>query len=165
MAQKQKLNSMIEQQSDLLLQSREIKQLCAKDAMIKPVFLYPEDDIKKVLRKLKKEHINACIVITKDKKFLGEISDQDIIKLFLQQVKYEPLVKILNRGYRREFLYHTAKELINKHKSFVRTNTPINSIIKLIWKENFEYIPVLDKKDKVVGVITPSSIINLLRNH
>ena len=165
MAQKQKLNSLIKQQSDLLLQSKEIKQLCAKDAMIKPVFLYPEDNIEKVLRKLKKEHINACIVITKDKKFIGEISDRDIIKLFLQQVKYEPLVQILNRGYRREFLYHTAKDLINKHKSFVRTDTPINNIIKLIWKENFEYIPVLNKKDKVVGVITPSSIINLLRNN
>ena len=27
-----------------------IKKLCAKDAMIKPVFLYPEDNVQKILK-------------------------------------------------------------------------------------------------------------------
>ena len=164
MANKQ-IDSLREQQAEVLSQADEIKKLCAKDAMIKPVFLYPDDSVELILKKLKKEHINACIVITKDKKFLGEISDNDIIKLFLQQVEYEPLVKILNRGYRREFLYKAAKDMINKHKAFVREDTPINTVIKLVWKEGFEYIPVLDKNDKVVGVVTPSSIINLLKDY
>ena len=165
MIPKKQTDSLRTSQSELFSQEIKIKKLCAKDAMIKPVILYPEDNMQKILKKLKKEHINACIVVTKKKKFLGEISNNDIIKLFLQQVEYEPLVKILNRGYRREFLYHTAKEMINKHKSVVKTDTPINNIIKLMWKEEFEYIPVLNKKDQVVGVITPSSIINLLKDY
>ncbi|MCK5107344.1 MAG: CBS domain-containing protein [Nanoarchaeota archaeon] len=148
-----------------LEEENETKKLCAKDAMIKPILLSPEDNTEKILKKLKKEHINACIVVTKEKKFIGEITNNDIIKLFLQQVKCEPLVKILNHGYRREFLYKTAKEMINKHKSFVKTDTSINNIIKLMWKEEFEYIPVLNKKDQVVGVITPSSLINLLKDY
>jgi CBS domain-containing protein len=136
----------------------------AKNAMIKPVYLYPEDDARTILKKLKKESTNACIVVTKDKKFLGEIGVEDLIKLFLHQVKYEPLVQILNIGYRREFLYRPAKELINKHKSTVKFDTPINKVIELIYKEGFNYIPVLDKNKKVVGVITPSSIIDFLEN-
>jgi len=145
--------------------TEDIKKLTSKDVMIKPVFLYQDDNINKIINKLKREDTNVCIVITKDKKFLGEISDEDIIKLFLQQVKYEPLTQILNIGYKREFLYKKAKELINKHKSIVNLNTPINKIIELVYKEGFQYIPVLDKNKKVVGVITPSSLINILQKY
>ncbi|MBU2590163.1 MAG: CBS domain-containing protein [Nanoarchaeota archaeon] len=143
----------------------DIKQLTAKDAMIKPVFLYPEDDVDKILKKLKKEETNVCIVVTKEKKFIGEISDEDIISLFLHQVKYEPLVQMLNLGYKREFLYKKAKELINKHQFTVKINTPINKIIELIYKHGFNYIPVLDKNKKVIGVVTPSSLITLLEKY
>lgn len=157
--------SLRKEQAESLLMEEDIKLLTAKDAMIKPILLYPDDDVEKILKKLRKEHINACIVVTKDRKFVGEICDNDIIKLFLQQVKYEPLVKTLNRGYRREFLYKKAKEIINNHKSFVRRDTPINKVINLIWKEGFDYIPVLDSNDKVIGVVTPSSVINLLKDY
>lgn len=153
------------EQVEILAFGQEIKKLCAKDAMIKPILLYSDDSSETVLKKLRKEHINACIVVSKEKKFIGEITDSDVIKLFLQQVKYEPLVQMLNRGYKREFLYKTVKDLINKHKSVVRKNTPINKVIELVWKEGFQYIPVLDEDDKVIGVVTPSSLINLLKDY
>ena len=136
----------------------------AKDAMIKPVFLYPEDSADTIIEKLKKEDTNVCIVVTKDKKFIGEIGVEDLIRLFLHQVKYEPLVKTLNIGYRRKFLYKSAKDLINKHKSTVRLNDSINKVIRLLYKEGFNYIPVLDDDNRVVGVVTPSSLIDFLQN-
>lgn len=162
---KTNVNKLRAKQAETLAYDPEIRKLCAKHAMIKPVLLYSDDSSETVLKKLKKEHINACIVVSKDNKFIGEISDNDIIKLFLQQVKYEPLVKILNTGYNREFMYRTAKDLINKHKSIVRKETPINKVIQLLWKEHFHYIPVLDDEDKVVGVVTPSSLIDLLKDY
>ncbi len=134
-----------------------------KDIMIRPVFLYPKDNAKTIMRKLKKEATNVCIVVTKDKKFVGEIGVEDLVKLFLHQVKYEPLVQTLNIGYRREFLYQSAGELINKHNSTVKSIDPINKVIKLLYKEGFNYIPVLDKNEKVIGVVTPSSLINFLQ--
>lgn len=162
---KSNVNELRAEQAEILAYDQHIKKLCAKDAMIKPVLLYSDDSSETVLKKLRKEHINACIVVSKEKKFIGEITDNDIIKLFLQQVKYEPLVKMLNRGYKREFIYKKAKDLINKHKSLVRKDTPINKVIELVWKEGFQYIPVLDEKDKVIGVVTPSSLINLLKDY
>ena len=142
-----------------------IRRLTAKDAMIKPVFIHPDDDADKIIKTLKREDTNVCIVVTKDKRFVGEISDEDLIELFLHQVKYEPLTNILNIGYRREFVYKKAKELINKHKSTVNPDTPINKVIELVYKEGFQYIPVLDKNKKVRGVVTPSSILDLLQNY
>ncbi|MFH1276217.1 MAG: CBS domain-containing protein [Candidatus Woesearchaeota archaeon] len=158
-------NKKLREEAIIAYETEDIKKLTAKDAMIKPVLLYPDDDTNTIIKKLKREDTNVCIVVTENKKFVGEISDEDLIKLFLRQVRYEPLAKRLNIGYKREFLYKKAKELINKHKSTVVLDTPINKVIELIYKEGFHYIPVLDKNKKVIGVVTPSSLIDLLQNN
>ena len=165
MKSKNSLNKLRKEQVIIFSETEDIRNLTAKDAMIKPVFVYQDGDTDKIIKKLKREDTNVCIVITKDKRFVGEISDEDIIKLFLHQVKYEPLTKILNVGYKREFLYKKAKELINKHKSTVNIDTPINKVIEFVYKEGFHYIPVLDKNKKVTGVVTPSSLIDLLQKY
>jgi osmoprotectant transport system ATP-binding protein len=142
----------------------DVIKLTAKDAMIKPVFLNPEDAGMRIIRKLKSEKIEACIVVTKDKKFVGEISDEDLIRLFLVQIENEPLTEVLGIGYNRELKYLKAKDLINKHKSTVNLDTPINDVVKLVYKEGSEYIPVLDKNKRVRGVVTPSSLLALLKD-
>ncbi len=159
------LKKLRKEEATFISETEDIRRLTAKNAMIKPVFLYPDDDTNKIIKKLKREDTNVCIVITKEKEFVGEISNEDLIKLFLHQVRYEPLTKILNVGYKRKFQYKNAKELINKHKSSVNLDTPINKVIGLMYKEGFHYIPVLDKNKKVVGVVTPSSILDLLQDY
>jgi CBS-domain-containing membrane protein len=159
------LKKLRKDEATIISETEELKELTAKDAMIKPVFLHPDDNADKIMKKLKREDTNACIVVTEDKRFVGEIGDEDLIRLFLHQVKYEPITQILNVGYRREFLYKTARELVNKHKSTVNQDTPLNNVIDLIYKEGFQYIPVLDKNKKVVGVVTPSSMLDLLQNY
>jgi len=146
-----------------MISQSDVVNIVAKDAMIKPVFLYPDDDAKKIIKKLRKESTNVCVVVTKEKYFLGEISNEDLIKFFIDQINNELLTEKLNVGYRREFLFKSAKELINKHKSTVDKDTPINKVIKLIYNEGFHYVPVLDKSKHVVGVVTPSSVLNLLQ--
>ena len=158
------LKKLRKEEATFISETEDVRNLTAKDAMIKPVFVHQDDDANKIIKKLKREDTNVCIVVTKDKRFVGEISDEDLIKLFLHQVRYEPLTKLLNVGYKREFLYKKAKELINKHKSAVNSDTPINKVIGLVYKEGFHYIPVLDKNNKVMGVVTPSSILNLLEH-
>lgn len=85
-----------------------IDQLTAKDAMIAPVFLQETDDISTILRNLRHEDTSACIVINKDNAFVGEISVEDIIKLFVEQLNTEPMIKYLTRGYKKGFLYKNA---------------------------------------------------------
>lgn len=143
----------------------DVVKLKAKDAMIKPVFLSPEDSGMKIIKKLKSEKIQACIVVTKEGGFVGEISEEDLIRLFLVQVENEPLTKVLGVGYNRELKYLKAKDLINRHKSTVGLDAPINEVVKLVYEEGFEYIPVLDKKKKVRGVVTPSSLLALLEDN
>ena len=162
---KNSLKKLREEEAAFISETENIRKLTAKDAMIKPVSIYQDDGADKIIKKLKREDTNVCIVTTKDKRFVGEISEEDIIKLFLHQVKYEPLTKLLNAGYKREFLYMKAEELINKHKSTVSPDAPINKVIELVYKEGFHYIPVLDENKRVIGVVTPSSLIDLLQKH
>ena len=153
------------QQAEILAFGEDIKKLSAQDAMIKPIIVDANDDAKKVLEKLRKEDINVCIVVNNEMKFLGEIAEENIITLFLKQARYEPLAKIINRGYLREISYKKAKDLMNAHKSIVHPDTPINKVIELVYKHGFCYIPVVDEKKKVVGVVTPSSLIKLLKDY
>lgn len=154
-----------EQDSQNILNNENIKLLTAKDAMIRPALVHADDTSDKIIGKLKKEDINVCIVVEKDRTFVGEISVEDLIKVFLHQVKFEPVTRILNRGYRREIIYKSARQLINKHKAVVSIDTPINQVIELVYKEGFRYIPVVDKDKKVLGVVTPSSVLNLLKDN
>lgn len=154
-----------EEQAEFFAETAEIRRLCAEDAMVKPVLVQEGDESETILKRLKEEDINACIVVDKDKRFIGEISDNDIIRLFMQQTRFEPLAKILNRGYRREFIYKTAKEMANKHKHTAVLDTPINKIIMLVNKPGFEYVPVVDDDKRVIGVVTPSSLIDLLKEY
>lgn len=142
-----------------------IDQLTAKDAMVNPIFLQKDDNINQILKKLKKEDIQACIVTNKNKEFIWEISVEDIIKVFLHQVNKEPMIKYLNRWYKKWLLYKTAEEICNKHNYTVNKDTNINKVIRHIYKEWFNYIPVLDNENRVVWIVTPSSIINLLKDY
>lgn len=164
MKEKRGLKKIREDEAEFLEEVGEIPRFFAKDVMIKPIFLKKEDKVETILNKLKKEDINECIVVDDSGKFYGEINTEDIIKLFLFQVKAEPLVKVLNVGYRREFLYLKAKDLVNKQKNVAKINTPLNKIIELLYKEHSSYLPVVDENKKVVGVVTPSSMINFLKD-
>lgn len=123
-----------------------------------------DDETEIILKKSRKESIDECIVVDDKGRFFGEVDDEDIIKLFLHQAKFEPLIQILNGSYRREFLYLKTKDLVNKHKNTVKLDTPINKVIKIMYKERFNYFPVIDKDKRVLGVITPSRVINFLRD-
>jgi len=152
-------------EAEALSHIEKVKVLKAGAAMVKPVFLRPDDTADAILNKLKREDTNVCIVVDDERRFLGEISVEDIIRLFLHQVKNEPVTKILNVGYRRGFLYKKAENLMKKHKHSVKTGTPINRVIELVHKTGFDYIPVLDNDKKVLGVVTPSSVLALLQKH
>ena len=101
----------------------------AKEAMIKPTYIEESDNAKEIIYRLKKEDINVCIVVNKNHEFVGQINDNDIINLFLKQIKDEPLTK-LNLGYSKNINYKKAKELVNKNKLKVKESTPINEVIK-----------------------------------
>lgn len=156
---------MREEQAEYIESKLHHKQIKAKDAMIKPIILYEDDEIEKIIKKLKSEDTNYVIVLDKNDNFIGEISIEKLIKIIAHSSLNEPLVKILDVGYHRAINYTTAKDHIIKHNNIVNENDSILKVLELIDKEGFNYIPVSNNENKIIGLITPSSLLDLLSKH
>lgn len=85
-----------ERQTMFIESKFEHKKVTAEDVMIKPIFLYLEDNIETILEKLKSEEINYCMVVNEEKHFIGEISDEMLLKIIAHTSVNEPLVKLLD---------------------------------------------------------------------
>jgi predicted transcriptional regulator len=85
-----------ERQAMLMESQFERKKFTAEDVMIRPIFLYLEDDIETILEKLQSEEINYCVVVDEENHFIGEISDEMLLKIIANTSVNEPLVKILD---------------------------------------------------------------------
>jgi len=46
------------EEATFISETEDIRKLTAKDAMIKPVFVHQDDDANKIIKKLKRGHIN-----------------------------------------------------------------------------------------------------------
>lgn len=138
------------------------KKTTAEDVMISPIFLYLEDTIETILTKLQSEEINYCVVVDENNHFIGEISDDMLLKIIAHASLNEPLVKILDIGYKRSINNTRAKDYVKKHKYIISQDAPLYEIMKLIDNKWLQFIPVVDQAKKVVWLITPSSILRFV---
>lgn len=136
--------------------------ILAKDVMIRPTFFYENDSLEKIVKKLKREDCDICVVLDTKKHFLGEIKDENLVKIMADNAINFPLTKMLNVCYTRGFSWNTAKDIAHKSKNIVSENTPINKVLEIIYRNKHQNIIVLNKEKKVIGVITLSSILKFL---
>lgn len=151
-----------ERQAMLMESQFERKKFTAEDVMIRPIFLYLEDDIETILEKLQSEEINYCVVVDEENHFIGEISDEMLLKIIANTSVNEPLVKILDIWYKRSINYTHTRDYVKKHKNIITKETSLYEIMKLIDKKWFQFIPVVDEEKKVIWLITPSSILKFV---
>jgi len=154
-----------EEQAEYLDEQFSHKKLTAKDAMIKPIFLHRDDEIQIIIKKLQDEEHNYCIVVDEQKHFVGEISVDKLIKLIAHTSLKEPLVEILDIGFKRGINFTTAKDHLVKHKNFVYEYDSILEVLKIVDNNKSNYVPVLNDSQEVVGIVSPSSLLNLLSKY
>jgi CBS domain containing-hemolysin-like protein len=159
------LKKLLEEQAIGIGEELDIPRLYAKDAMIKPLFFSANDQVKKVLDKLKREDMNVCIVVDADKKFVGEIADEDLVRVMAYTALNEPITRILDRAYNKKFAGMKAGDLARPHKNIVPENTPINAVLKKIYNKRDQSIVVVNPDHKVSGIITLSSLLRLLSRY
>ena len=76
-----------------------------KSLMRKPVFLYPDDDLKKISSKLRRSDVDVFVVINKKGKFLGEIHEMDLLSAVIPErnLSSEEVIGILGFGIKKKF--------------------------------------------------------------
>jgi CBS-domain-containing membrane protein len=142
-----------------------ISEYSAKEVMIKPVMVYPTDSVKMVVSKLKKKDTNVVLVVNKKKQFIGEITEMELLKIFVpeQLLDEHMVVGTLGASYDRSFFAKLARDLMTRHDYTTTLKAHLDQLLWLVYTPGFQFIPVLNEKKQVVGVVTPSSILNVLQ--
>ena len=129
------------------------KKITVKEVLIKknniPV-LREQSLLKEALEKMSSNKYGICFCINKKGKLLGILTDGDIRRKILNIQK--PFSALLND----DLIRH-----INKKPSIVRGETTLINALKLMKKLIWD-LPVIDKNNKLIGMLHLQSIVNLL---
>lgn len=116
----------------------------------------PEETIAKVKEKITDHQIHH-IPVVEDGKVIGMISTHDIHKM----EHHFTLFKNPEAEDRNRQLFSTilAKEIMTSPVVKVKENEPVSIAVDLLLENMFHALPVVDKDDKLIGMITTYDLI------
>lgn len=137
-----------------------------KEVMKRPLLVHPSDSRKDIINKFNKHpDINTIIVVNNDGKFLGEIHEKDLLIASLSESKIneEEIVGITGLDFNHKYFAKTAKYLMDQHEFTMSLDDELSEASLILYRENINCIPVLDRNGKVKGMIDLSVIIKHLQ--
>ncbi len=120
-----------------------------KDVMNKDVITVEfRETVKNAAEKMAKKNI-GCLVITKDKKPYGMLTERDLLKKVLAVQKNNEEVKV-------EDVMHVPLTTVNQDISIIKA-------CELLQQKSFRRLPVT-KDGKLIGIVTETDLTRALRN-
>jgi len=124
----------------------------------------PEEKLRELWKIIFKARINAVTVTDKQKKLLGIISREDVLKLlypdyedliedFFSITDFEEMEKRIDALGSKK-----SKDIMSKRVVFTRENTPIMRALSRMIVRRLNQLPVLDSDDRVVGMLTKGDV-------
>ena len=131
-----------------------VEELCVDDAtdlveempasVVKRILAQAEPDTRKMINGIDKETINNCYVTRKDRTLVGVVS---LRALVLEKNEQRPV-----------------EELMNPNVVSVVTSTDREDAAQLIEKYGYLALPVVDKENRLVGILTVDDAISILQD-
>jgi len=127
--------------------------LFAEQIMTSPVLSLPHTcTIEEAITFVSNKRFRHVPIVNEDKVLLGIVSDRDLFKHFYQsQMSKDKSKKMI-------------KDLLISRVLTATPDTPIREVAKILFDERIGAMPILDEKDKLVGLITRSDILRALIN-
>jgi CBS domain-containing protein len=130
----------------------------------------PETPVDEIIRLIDSNDIQRVTVVDKEGRFLGLISDRDLLVAFSPDFsdgiweQFLSVVPFSERGKRhrefKDFLQaKTAAEVMNTNIVTVQETTPIDAAIALMTEKGLKRLPVLDPGGKFKGMISRDSLL------
>lgn len=153
--------------------------ILAKEVMTAPVIsVKPDTSLKRAAEILDENRFSGMPVVDDEDKLIGIISETDILR-YTQQIIGQPLrdphhvftkgkevlhVDITHRGVEViELVASTAVETLMTTEVISATeDTPLFEVSRLMYENSINRIPVTDKNNKLLGVITRADLIKAL---
>lgn len=122
----------------------------AKDIMSSNVTVAHERmSIEEAVRLLVRQHITGMPVVDDEGRMVGVISEYDIIAEAAR-------LKRLSADYLKKQISFSRKI------EAVREDTPLNEVVRRFVKKKYRRLPVVDKKSRLVGIISRRDVIRLI---
>lgn len=145
----------------------------AKDFMTKYVFTVPPDVTVHELVKLFVAHpVSAIPVVGLDNELLGIVSEGDLlykkVRPYIPQYVDVLGASIYYSGYGRyeksftKLLATKASEIMTKDVRCVTPDTDMDTITALMIDEHLKTIPVVEKPNRLVGIVTRHDILGVI---
>ena len=113
------------------------------DIMIKqPVIAYPDWNLHRALERLRERKVDSLMVVERSGKFIGLVTAHKVLQNFDRVEKISEIVK-------------TGVYTVNQ-------NANVSQALAIMSQEQIGYMPVLDSNEKLIGLITRSSLVNVL---
>lgn len=150
----------------------------AKEIMTAPALsVRQEQSIKEVLELLAEKRISGLPVTSKEGKIIGIISDTDIIRyahsinvIALSNLSgwVSPYANItdladIRKGFK---MLHTTlvSQVMTKKVHFAKEDDPVTEVARLMNKRKINRVPIVDKNEKLVGIIARSDMVQCMAN-
>ena len=141
-----------------------------KDIMVKKVITIKKDaSVEELSELLVKNKISGVPVVDNDGKLVGIATEGDLIikdsdlhfpryfKLLDSIIYLESLNKF--KKSLKKFLGTKVEDVMTAEIKTVKEETPIGEAANMMIKYNINRVPVLDSKDKMVGIVTRADIV------
>lgn len=150
----------------------------AKDIMTSPALSVSENQsLKEVLELLAEKRFSGFPVIDEENRVIGVISDTDIIR-YSQSINVIPLSNLSGwvspyanindlASMRKGFdMLHTTRvsQIMTKKVYTIYEDEPATEVAKLMNRRKINRVPVVDKDNKLIGIITRSDMVQCLAN-
>jgi CBS domain-containing protein len=162
----------------------EVVEMKVEDVMVKNVVSFkPDDRIAEVIETLRERRISGAPVVDEDGKVIGVISEADIVKLNslieLPEIEinpFNPFAFLEIHNYwkkvgripeeikkRHETLTNgSVKDVMSKKPVTISPEASISEAARIMRKNDFNRLPVVDEEGRLVGIIARQDIIGFL---
>jgi CBS domain-containing protein len=158
--------NVFKQQNIIVGEVRTVSDIMRRDTHA----VLPETPVDEIIRLIDSNDIQRVTVVDKEGRFLGLISDRDLLVAFSPDFsdgiweQFLSVVPFSERGKRhrefKDFLQaKTAAEVMNTDIVTVQETTPIDAAIALMTQKGLKRIPVLDSEGKFKGMISRDSLL------
>ena len=115
---------------------------------INKIILHPNNTIFDAVKKLNNSQLQVCLVVDKDLKLLGTITDGDIRRSIIKKIEFK----------------NSVSKIMNKRPIVIRENYDFNSAKILMQKKRVLQLPVINKLKQVVNLVIWSDNKNFFNN-
>lgn len=147
-------------------QTRISLKLCVRDAMTQDVFSVNKfDDITHVVKLLAEKNISGLPVIDRENRVVGMVSEADVVSTVgaTRSHTFKDLLKhVLGHQFPEKKMGHIVGDIMTAPAITITDDAEISEAVRLMDERRIRRLPVIDKAQKLVGLISRADIVKTM---